>query len=143
MSEEKAELVKLLTTLRDSFMTNVEALNNYLQILTPPEAGTVIDITNRNGHVYGRIIQKPNELVAVPAENITIGRDDPAVQRFLVPKILEAVKQKYGVNYVIEADNGKIKAFRIVGALDQKTVEELKSPLAWAFEKASARTKTP
>lgn len=33
VSEEKMELVKLLATLRDSFTTAAEAINNYLHVV--------------------------------------------------------------------------------------------------------------
>jgi CRISPR/Cas system type I-B associated protein Csh2 (Cas7 group RAMP superfamily) len=141
MNEEKGELVKLLATLRESFTTAAEAINSYLQALAPSEGGVAVGIANRNSHVYGRIIQRPNELVATPAENITVEAEDPAIQRFLIPKVLNALKQKHGVDYAVESGNGKLKAVRIKGALNQQDVDKLKSALAWAFEKASARAK--
>jgi hypothetical protein len=133
--EEKADLVKLLTALRGSLASAVEAIDAYLQSLKQEQQSFEI----RRGDVYGRLTVKPGELVATPAVGLSIKVTSPAIQRFLIPKALDGVKRKYGVDYAVESEGGTLKAVRLKGTLDQKEVERLSKAFAWAFEKAVAR----
>lgn len=133
---EEPDIVKLLTSLRASFASVVEAIDSYLKAVEGAEAYPKSDITRGEG-VYGSLIQKPGEVVAVPAKGLNIMVSSLAIQRFLVPKMLEALKRKHGVEYAVESSNGKLKAVRVKGKLEQKEVDKLKRTVAWAFEKAS------
>lgn len=134
--EEESDIVKLLVSLRASFASAVEAIDAYLKAVERAEAYPKSDITRGDG-VYGSLIQKRGEVVAVPAKGLNIAVSAPAIQRFLVPKVLEALKQKYGVEYAVESGNGKLEAVRVKGKLEQREVDKLKRAVAWAFEKAS------
>jgi len=138
VGEEKADVAKLLASLREAFASAAKAIDEYLEKVEAAEKYPSADIT-RGGGVYGRLIQKPNEVIAVPAEGLNIAVADVAIQRFLVPKVLDAVKQKHGVEYSLESTNGKLKAVRVKGALEQREIDRLKRALAWAFEKAAKR----
>jgi len=133
---EEADLAKLLAALRDSLASAVKAIDSYLQALEPEQASVEI---RRNGGVYGRLAVKPSELVATPAVGLNIEVADHAIQRFLIPKVLEGVKRKYGVDYAIESEGGMLKAVRLKGKLGQAEVERLAKAFAWAFEKAVAK----
>ncbi len=134
-AEEREELVKLLVAIRDAFSSAVEAINAFLQSSEPRQEVEI----RRNGGVYGRLVVKPNEAVAVPATGLNIRATDLAIQRFLIPKVLEAVKRKYGVDYAVESEGETLKSVRLKGSLEQKEVEKLAKAFAWAFEKAAAR----
>jgi hypothetical protein len=138
MSGEKTEIAKLLRSLRDSFASAVEAIDAYLRSQGAAEAYPAFKIS-RNGKEYGRLVKRPNELVAYPCEELNIQADSPAIQKFLMLKFLSAMKQKHGVDYTIDSDNGKLTAVRVKGTLEQKEVEKLNRALAWAFEKASQK----
>jgi hypothetical protein len=133
---EKADLAKLLAALRDSLSSAVKAIDAYLQALEPEQASVEI---RRNGGVYGRLLVKPDEIVATPAVGLNIEVAGLAIQRFLIPKVLEGVKRKYGVDYAIESEGGILKAVRLRGKLEQSEVERLTKAFAWAFEKAVAK----
>jgi len=136
MSGEKADLIRLLDSLRKSFASAVEAIDAYLQGLERES----VEI-RRDGGVYGHLLVKPNELIATPAVGLNIQVAGLAIQRFLIPKVLEGVKRKYGVDYAIESEGGILKTIRLRGVLDRKEVERLIKAFAWAFEKAVAKQK--
>ncbi len=138
MGEEREELLKLLASLRESFASAAEAIDAYMRAVRRVEAHPKSDITRGSG-VYGSLIQKPGEIVALPANGLNIAASDPAIQRFLVPRVLDALKRKYGVDYAVEPSNGKLALIRVKGSLEQREVDKLKRAMAWAFEKASER----
>lgn len=137
LSGEEA-LLKLLKALRSSRSSAVQAIDEYLRAYEKPEEQAIVDI-KRNGGIYGRLTVKPGELTAFPAVGLNVEVADLAIQRFLVPKVLDALKRKYGVDYEVESEGGRLKAVRIKGKLEQKDVERLVKAFAWAFEKASSK----
>jgi len=64
------------------------------------------------------------------------------VQRFLITRVLKPIKEKHGVNYTIEEQDGVLQAIRLTGTLNNKTLDELKGAVAWTLEKASHRERT-
>ncbi|MEM2045435.1 MAG: hypothetical protein QXO20_04565 [Candidatus Bathyarchaeia archaeon] len=136
--EEEPDMVKLLASLRACFASAVEAIDNYLKAVERAEACLKSDVM-RGADVCWSLIQRQNEVVAVPSKDLDIAASSPAIQRFLVPKVLEALKRKYGVEYSVESGNGKLKAVRVKGKLEQREIDKLKRAIAWAFEKASKK----
>lgn len=138
LKEEEA-MLKLLKALRFSLSSAVQAIDEYLKAYEKPEEQAAVVDIKRNGGIYGRLTVKPEELTAVPAVGINVEVADLAIQRFLVPRVLDALKRKYGVDYEVESEGGRLKAVRIKGKLEQKDVERLAKAFAWAFEKASSK----
>jgi hypothetical protein len=142
MSEEK--ILKAIVSIADGF-ESLGSLAAELKALVGEitETGTVEHITDKTGGLLARIFESDRgEITILPVESLEIKAADPAVKRFLIPRVLEKLKEKHGANYKIETYQNLLKAIKITG-LNQEQLKELKSPLAWTLEKASERKKTP
>ena len=119
-----------------------EAIRLKAHVEVAPFEAKGIQHIDYNGKLYARVIQTENKLTILPVESYQIKADDPTITNFLRPRILEKIKEKHGFDYSIEESNGLLHAIIIRGSLDAKTIEELKSPVGWALEKASERDTT-
>jgi hypothetical protein len=106
------------------------------------ETGTVEHLTDKKGGLLARIVESDmGETTVLPVESLGIKVADPAVQRFLVPRVLEKLREKHGIDYKIEAQQDLLRAIKIKG-LSEEQLKELRNPLAWTLEKASQREHT-
>ncbi len=140
MSEEK--ILKAIVSIADCF-ENLGNLGAELKALVGEitETGTVEHVTDKTGGLLARIVESDmGEITILPVESLGIKVADPAVERFFIPRILEELREKHGVNYKIETQQDLLRAIKIKG-LTEEQLEELKSPLAWTLEKASKRKK--
>jgi len=138
MSEEK--VLRALVSIADGF-ENLGNLAVELRALVCEiaETGTVEHLTDKTGGLLARIIESDiGETTVLPVESLGIKVADPAVQRFLIPRVLEKLREKHGINYKIETQQDLLRAIKIKG-LSEEQLKELKKPLAWTLEKASHR----
>ena len=141
MSEEK--LLKAIVSIAEGF-ENLGSLAAELKAIVGEitETGTVEHLTNKTGSLLARIIESDiGETTILPVHSLTIKVSDPAIQRFLIPRVLEKLREKHEINYEIEAHRDLLRAIKIKG-LTQEQLEELKKPLAWTLDKASNREPT-
>lgn len=90
-----------------------------------------------NGQLVVRIQKVDNETRFLPVESLRIKKDVGTIKGFLVPKILENLKKKHGLNYQILGKGDLLKAVVVYGPIAGKQLKELKSGVAWAFHRAS------
>ncbi len=138
MSEEK--VLRALVSIADGF-ENLGNLAVELRALVGEitETGTVEHLTDKTGGLLARIVESNiGETTILPVESLEIKVADPAVQRFLIPRVLEKLTEKHGITYKIEAQQDLLRAIKIKG-LNEEQLKELKNPLAWTLEKASQR----
>ena len=103
MSEEK--ILKAIVNIADGF-ENLGNLAVELRALVGEitETGTVEHLTDKKGGLLARIVESNiGETTILPVESLGIKAADPAVQRFLIPHVLEKLREKHGINYKIEA----------------------------------------
>jgi hypothetical protein len=138
MSEEK--ILKAIVNIADGF-ENLGNLAVELRALVGEiaETDTVEHLTDKKGGLLARIVESNmGETTILPVESLGIKVADPAVQRFLIPRVLEKLTEKHGIIYKIEAQQELLRAIKIKG-LSEEHLKELKNPLAWTLEKASHR----
>jgi hypothetical protein len=141
LSEEK--LLKAIVSIAEGF-ENLGSLAAELKAIVGEitETGTVEHLTDKTGCLLARIIESDiGETTVMPVHSLEIKVSDPAIQRFLIPRVLEKLREKHEINYEIEAHWDLLRAIKIKG-LTQEQLEELKKPLAWTLEKASSREPT-
>jgi len=141
MSEDK--VLKAIVSIADGF-ENLGNLAAELKALVGEitETCTVEHVTSKTGGLLARIVESDRgEITILPVESLGIKVADPAVERFFIPRVLEKLREKHGVNYEIETQQNLLKAIKIKG-LNEGQLEELKKPLAWALEKAAHREHT-
>lgn len=122
---------------RDGLDRVVEQLNFILAEYAP--SGLVDQITDKAGRLLARVFESTDKLTIMPLETLQVKADDPAVQRFLIPKVLERLKEKKELNYAFEADYGFLKVIRVEGKLSSEDKAGLRRAVAWTLEKASSR----
>jgi hypothetical protein len=138
MSEEK--VLRALVSIADGF-ENLGNLAVELRALVGEitETGTVDHLRDKNGGLLAHIVESNiGETTILPVESLGIKVADPAVQRFLIPRVLEKLIEKHGIDYKIEAQQELLRAIKMKG-LNEEQLKELKNPLAWTLEKASQR----
>jgi len=141
MSEDK--VLKAITSIADDFenLGNLAAeLKSLVGEIT--ETCTVEHVTSKTGDLLARIVESDRgDITILPVESLEIKATDPAVERFFIPRVLEKLTEKHGVNYKIETQQNLLRAIKIKG-LNEEQLEELKKPLTWTLEKASQREHT-
>lgn len=151
-SEEKFKLASLLADISNHLKDITPSIDEFIKNLGPPEvcetpqtvkAGTISHITDKVGRTLGRIVERQDEAVILPLETLQIKVSDPAVQNFLIPKILQPIKEKHGADYTIGEAKGLLKEIRLRGGAVHDELEELRSPLVWTLMKASTWGKRP
>ncbi len=138
MSEDK--VLKAIASIADSF-ENLGNLAAELKALIGEitETCTVEHVTSKTGGLLARIVESDRgDITILPVESLGIKVADPAVERFFIPRVLEKLREKHGVNYKIETQQNLLRAIKIK-ELNKEQLEELKKPLAWTLEKASQR----
>lgn len=138
MSEEN--ILKAIVSIADGF-ENLGNLATELKALVGEitETGRVEHVTSKAGGLLARIVESDmGEITILPVESLGIKVADPAVERFFIPRVLEKLREKHGVNYKIETKQDHLRAIKIKG-LTKEQLKELQSPLAWTLEKASHR----
>lgn len=129
-------LFKVVLAFREGLNRVVEELNSILAEYTP---SGIDQITDRAGRLLADVFEFPDRVTIMPLETLRVKADDPAVQRFLIPRVLERLREKKGLNYTVEADYGFLKAITIDCQLTPEDEARLKRAVAWTLEKASSR----
>jgi len=93
------------------------------------------------GNLLGRIRQVESRTEFIPVESLRIRSDDPAITKFLVPKVLDQSKEKHGWNYRVFDKDGVLDRIVVYAAWKPEEIEDLKGPFGWAFQKAAERAK--
>ena len=142
MNEDR--FLRAVLAVRNGLAAIVEELNTILGEMGPrppttAAAKATMHVRDRDGNLYARILHGPGETVILPVESLQIEASDPALERFLIPRILEAFKEKHGVEYSIGEREGLLKEIRLKGRLEEKQLKDLVKALEWTFEKASER----
>jgi len=79
-----------------------------------------------------------DDVITIVPYQANLRRDNPAFTSFLFPKILDAMANKYALEYeVIGTKDGVLLYILIKGKLEEKQVKELLTPSRWAFQKAN------
>ena len=88
----------------------------------------------KNGVTFGVINQLDEELSVVPVRPMPVNKS--TIDSFLVPKILQAMKLKHGLEFWIQADTeGMLTAIFLRGKTTQSQILEIRNGARWAFEK--------
>jgi len=73
-----------------------------------------------------------------------VNAEDPAVKNFLVPRIFDALKQKYpDFQHSLRTEGGYITSILLRGPLDDPHVKEIANAAKWAFLRAWERERQP
>jgi len=127
----EALTLKALTILADHLEQAAREIRELFQDWTPLEY---------KGTLVGRIRQVENRVEFIPVESLAIKMDDPAIERFLKPRVLEKAKEKHGWNYQIVKDqSGLLDRVVLYGDLKDSDIKELMNPVGWTFSVASGR----
>ena len=139
VSPVKALLQKLID-LRQQEIEELKALHETLE-QTPREVieNPECDFITRKGQVYARVLQRGNKLIVFPVESLGIRADDPAITRFLEPKVLEKMREKHGVQYRLETAEGSKVLRAIVVEGKGYNRNHFLNACGWALEKAAER----
>ena len=140
-------LFEAVKTLRDSLSEISEKLNVIVaqlnailerQLPVKPEAKE--QLMDKYGQKYLANITLLDDVVTVnPVKSLQIRSEDPAIRSFLLPSVLDRLKEKRGIEYHIET-NGELITKIVIKKLPEGEWEKLKAAVRWAFEKASERT---
>ena len=69
-----------------------------------------------------------------------VDSEDPAIRSFLIPRVFDALKQKYpDFQYALHIKNKEITAILLKGPLDDQHAKEIASAAKWAFQRAMDR----
>jgi len=101
-----------------------------------PEPWTPLEY---KGKLYARIFKGDDTLTIKPVESLHVKVRDPAIKKFLVPRVLERLRQKHGVTYYVNSQSGILTSFVVKGKLNDGQIKDLLNPIGWALEKASRR----
>jgi len=140
-------LFEAVKTLRDGLSKISEELNVIVAQLnavieqdSSAKQKTAERLTDRFGQKYLADIIVLNDVVTVdPVEALKIKAEDPAIRNFLLPSILDRLKEKKGVEYHIETCGELVRRI-MMEKLPEGEWEKVKGAVRWAFEKASERT---
>jgi len=73
-----------------------------------------------------------------------VNAEDPAIKNFLVPRIFDALKQKYpDFQYALRTESGYITAILLRGPLDDAHAKEIANAAKWAFLRTWEREHQP
>jgi len=73
-----------------------------------------------------------------------VNSEDPAIRNFLVPRIFDALKQKYpDFQYALRLEGGYITAILLGGPLDDAHAKEIANAAKWAFLRTWEREHQP
>ena len=130
MSLELTQLLEAVSTIRDELKELVEKLDLILG------SARIDTLKSRDGGALGKAYLMCGSATIIPT--VPVAEGDPAVTRFLIPKVLERMKAKYGIEYTVENRDGKLRRLTVLN-VPQAEYEKLKRAVEWALEKASAR----
>jgi hypothetical protein len=139
-------LFEAVKTLRDGLSKISEELNVIVAQLnivieqnSPAKQKATERLTDRSGQKILANITIMDDVVKVdPVEALQIKAEDPAIRNFLLPSILDRLKEK-GTKYYVETCGDLVKRI-VMKNLPEGEWEKVKSAVRWAFEKASERT---
>jgi len=134
MSLELTQLLEAVSTIRDELKELVEKLDLILG------SARIDTLKSRDGEALGKAYLMNRSATIIPT--VPVAEGDPAVTRFLIPKVLERMKAKYGIEYDVENRDGKLRRLTVLN-VPQAEYEKLKRAVEWALEKASARIRDP
>jgi len=140
-------LLDAVKTLRDGLFKISEELNVIVTQLnaviernSPAKQKATELLMDRSGRKYLADITVLDDVVTVdPVEALQIKAEDPAIRNFLLPSILDRLKEKKGVEYHIETCGELVRRI-MMEKLPEGEWEKVKSAVRWAFEKASERS---
>ena len=140
-------LLEAVKTLRDGLFKISEELNVIVTQLnaviernSPAKQKATELLMDRSGRKYLADITVLDDVVTVdPVEALQIKAEDPAIRNFLLPSILDRLKEKRGVEYHIETCGELVRRI-MMEKLPEGEWEKVKGAVRWAFEKASERT---
>jgi len=88
------------------------------------------------------VLTDGTEATLVPEKPVS--SEDPAIRNFLVPRIFDALKQKYSdFQYALRTEGGYITAVLLRGPLDDQHAKEIANAAKWAFLRAWEREHQP
>jgi len=139
-------LLEAVKTLRDGLFKISEELNVIVTQLnaviernSPAKQKATELLMDRSGRKYLADITVLDDVVTVdPVEALQIKAEDPAIRNFLLPSILDRLKEKRGVEYHIETCGELVRRI-MMEKLPEGEWEKVKGAVRWAFEKASER----
>lgn len=140
-------LLDAVKTLRDGLFKISEELNVIVTQLnavieqkSPAKQKATELLMDKSGRKYLADITVLDDVVTVdPVEALRIKAEDPAIRNFLLPSILDRLKEKVGVEYHIETCGELVRRIAME-KLPEGEWEKVKGAVRWAFEKASERT---
>ena len=136
------KLVEVLARLRDWLQASEElraALDEYITLAEKTVQAQEWLSIEYKGKLYGRIVQDEASTTIIPVESLPVKAEDPAITRFLIPRVLERFRQKHGFNYTVQTKAGLLDAITIKARLDGDQLKEITNAVGWAFEKATNR----
>jgi len=69
-----------------------------------------------------------------------VDSEDPAIRSFLIPRVFDALKQKYpDFQYTLRTENRQLTAILLRGPLDDQHAKEIANAAKWAFLRAMDR----
>ncbi|MDK2372605.1 MAG: hypothetical protein QI197_04435, partial [Candidatus Korarchaeota archaeon] len=91
-------------------------------------------LTEASGRVHGER-DFPTRIVIERPVRV----DDPAFDHFLVKKVLEGIKSKYGIEYELEEDDGYCTAILLSERLGNEEYKKLVRAIHWTVSRAEEK----
>ena len=90
--------------------------------------------------IVGMVHTHPAESKLVVTPSTVINSDAAPIQSFLIPRVLEATRQKHAeFDYSLTIVDGILQSIMLKTTLDQDKVDGLLNRIAWSFAKASEK----
>jgi len=103
---------------------------------------STIEIKSKNGMPLATMQTASERIVIVPS--ITVKADLLVFKNFLIPKVLEPIKEKCCGTYALEVDDeGYVREISFRGKLNETQFRDLSGAVRWTLERASEKTREP
>jgi len=127
--------------IRDGLASLVEQLDAVLDEQAPKIVRITEQIISKKGRALAHLVKSEDKITIFPINVLRIRAEDPAITSFLVPSILDKMKEK-GVEYNINSNDVLLTKITVMGIQEDK-LRRFKGAVRWAFEKASERPWSP
>ena len=132
MSSKEENILEAVAAVRDELKELADKLDLIL------ESAQIDILTSRDGKILAKTFRHNNSLTVILDKNVKVGEGDIAIQHFLIPKVLERMKEKHQIQYSFEYRERLLGSLKVTG-LPEGEEEKLKRAVAWTFEKAITR----
>jgi hypothetical protein len=126
----------------------VEVKAKPIEAAPPPLEGERLELTTVDGIFLGELFVKGDELLLIPAQNISLRVDLPPFTSFLLNRVLEPMRKKddeevlsgrlppdKAFKYEVSEESGILRSLKIFNYGDPRRLNELKNAIRWTLRR--------